>query len=462
MVENHDWEVRMNAKGKALIGTGLAAALALGACGGDDGSSGSTQIEQPTQAQLAAAGLQKFPLAPESDRVDLTAPAYSNSTDVTNPLFPIKDLHSALLLGRVDGVPFRAETTLLPETRIFKLDDGQEVETLVSQYLAYLDGRIEEVALDHYAQADDGSVWYFGEDVFNYERGGLANTEGTWLAGKDGPPALIMPADPKVGDTYRSENIPGQVFEEVTVNSIDQTVDGPYGPIPGAMTGSELHADGMREDKTFAPGYGEFLTGSGANVEAIALAVPADTLEEPVPAELEELAGGADAAYEAALAEDWPAASTALAKVEAAWDAYRAGEVSPRIAAGMERAISQLRRAIDGRDSTDTALAATQVAVSGLDFQLRHRPVAEIDLGRFELQAQRALVDAAAGDLAGVGADVTALEWIRDRIAHSLDPVEVTRIDAELLELRTNVTDDDLKAAAATSSSLLEALNAAG
>jgi hypothetical protein len=452
----------MDAKGKALIGTGLAAALALGACGGDDGSSESTKIEQPTPAQLAAAGLQKFPLAPESERVDLNAPAFSNPTEVTNPLFPIKDLQSAVLLGRVDGVPFRAETTLLPETRIFKLADGHQIETLVSQYLAYLDGRIEEVALDHYAQADDGSVWYFGEDVFNYEHGALANTEGTWLAGRDGPPALIMPADPKVGDTYRSENIPGQVFEEVTVHSVDQIVDGPYGPVVGAMTGSELHSDGIREDKTFAPGYGEFLTGSGANVEAIALAVPANTLDEPVPADLDELAGGVDAAYEAAITGDWRAASTALAKIDAAWNAYRAGEVSPRIAAAMERATGQLRRAIDARESTEAALAATQVAVSGLDFQLRYRPVAEIDLARFKLQAQRARVDAAAGDLAAVGADVTALEWIRDRIAHSLDPVEVTRIDAELLELRTNVSDDEIKAAAATATSLLEALNAAG
>jgi hypothetical protein len=30
---------------------------------------------------------------------------------------------------------------------------------VLSQYLAYLDGRITEVALDRYAQADDGSVW---------------------------------------------------------------------------------------------------------------------------------------------------------------------------------------------------------------------------------------------------------------------------------------------------------------
>ena len=60
--------------------------------------------------------------------------------------------------------------------------------------VAYLDGRIHEVALDWYAQADDGSAWYFGEDVFNYEDGKVADTEGTWIVGGETPAAMIMPA----------------------------------------------------------------------------------------------------------------------------------------------------------------------------------------------------------------------------------------------------------------------------
>ena len=68
--------------------------------------------------------------------------------------------------------------------------------TLVSQYVAFLDGRLHEVAYDFYAQADDGSVWYFGEDVFNFADGAIVDTHGTWIAGTDGPAAMIMPADP--------------------------------------------------------------------------------------------------------------------------------------------------------------------------------------------------------------------------------------------------------------------------
>jgi len=276
---------------------GLATALLAYATRASNGratvASSPVAIPQPTAAQLEAAYLGKLPVAPESERIDVVAPTFSDSTTITNPLFPISDLHSAVLNGRVDGKPFHTETTLLPETRIIEWAPGERVETLVSQYVAFLDGRIEEVALDYYAQADDGSVWYFGEDVFNYKDGFIADTDGTWIAGKEGPPAMIMPGDPQRGDVYRPENAPGLVFEEVTVKSVGEQVAGPRGLVDGAIIAGELHQDGSRELKTFAPGYGEFFTGSGGDVEALALSVPTDALDRPVPTELDALSAGA-------------------------------------------------------------------------------------------------------------------------------------------------------------------------
>ncbi|MEO7295534.1 MAG: hypothetical protein ABIZ57_05285, partial [Candidatus Limnocylindria bacterium] len=105
-------------------------------------------------------------LAGEGQRVDLAVPTFTNPTEITNPLFPVSAQHSVLLLGTVDDQAFRTEVTLLPTPRIIEWE-GQQVATLVSQYVAFLDGQIHEVAYDLYAQADDGSVWYFGEDVFN-------------------------------------------------------------------------------------------------------------------------------------------------------------------------------------------------------------------------------------------------------------------------------------------------------
>jgi len=52
------------------------------------------------------------------------------------------------------------------------------------------------------------------------------------------------------------------------------------------LFGSELHQDGTAEENVFVPGYGEFRTGGGGDLEALALAIPVDALDEPLPAEL--------------------------------------------------------------------------------------------------------------------------------------------------------------------------------
>jgi hypothetical protein len=392
-------------------------------------------------------GTECLPVAPESERVDLAAPVFSDPTNVTNPLHPTATTKSILMLGSVDGLPFRTEVTLLPETKIIEWN-GQPIEALVSQYAAFSDGRILEVALDWYAQADDGSVWYLGEDVFNYVDGVVADTHGTWMAGNVAPGAMIMPASPQVGDVYRPENAPGVVFEEVTVKSAGETVDGPHGPVRGAIVVHELHMDGSTEDKTFAPGYGEFLTGGGGDLEAVALAVPTDALAGPVPAELETLTSGAGKVFAAAQSEDWEATAAALSDISAAWEAYRANQVPPMIDEVMRDAIKALTEAVRSEDPAGAAQAAIRVAQSGLDLQLRHRPPVEIDLARFELWTRQLALDAAAEDAAAVAGDVAAMEWTRDRFAPSLASVDRDQLDALLGELRIASDGENLEAAA--------------
>ena len=207
----------------------------------------------------------------------------------------------------------------------------------MSQYVAYIGGRIHEVAYDLYAQADDGSVWYFGEDVLNFADGVIVDTHGTWHAGKDGPAAMIMPAEPKVGDVYRPENIPGLVFEEVTVKAVDQTLDGPPGPVEGGLRGRGTPPlDNNSEEKTFAPGYGEFLTGGGGDLEALALAVPTDALGGPEPTELATLKTGAGAVFEAASPGTGPSATVDCREDEAPpGTTYRSGEIPEMIKSRM-------------------------------------------------------------------------------------------------------------------------------
>jgi hypothetical protein len=384
--------------------------------------------------------------APLSRRVDLAMPTFSRSTVVDNPLFPVSSQASVLLLGQVDGEAFRSEVTLLPWTRIIDWQ-GQKVETLVSQYVAYLDGRIEEVAYDLYAQDDGGSVWYFGEDVSNFADGVIVDTHGTWTAGKDGPAAMIMPANPKVGDVYRPENIPGLVFEEVTVKAVDQVLDGPFGPVHGGIAVEELHmTDAIRENKTFAPGYGEFFTGAGSEVEALALAVPTDARAGPPPAELVTLESGAAEVFAAARSKDWAAAAVTLKEMTGAWESYKAADTPEMIGTRMTGALKSLNGAIGARKTRETMQAAIDARQSSLDLQLRHRPPVAIDLARFDLWATQIQVDAAAGDAAAVNGDFFTLDLIRDRIVHGLDTADAVRINTQLDELVTAVGDEDLAA----------------
>jgi hypothetical protein len=435
-----------NDENPGKMATGARSAASTSAAG----EGGSRMIPQPPVPV-------DIPVAPKSKRVDLSMPTFSDPTNVTNPLFPVSKQDSVLMVGHVDGKPFRTEVTLLPETRIIEWQ-GQRIETLVSQYTAYLDGRIQEVAYDLYAQADDGSVWYFGEDVADFEDGAIVTKEGTWLVGKDGPAAMIMPADPKVGDAYRTENTPGIAFEEVTVKAVGKTLNGPLGPVKGGLLAEELHMDGKTEGKTFAPGYGEFYTSDGSDVEALALAVPTDALPGPLPDELGDLYSGALETFDAAKSRDWNAASGDLNKMNAAWRTYRRGKVPKKVEPRMNEALAALKAAVDARDAEHTPQAAIDVAQWSLDLRLQYRPQTEIDLARLDLWAAQLTLDAAAGEVGSVGGDVFTIGYIRDRILNTLDGADVVRFDSEVQKLQVAVDDDDLLAASEAAERLRETL----
>jgi hypothetical protein len=421
----------------------IVALVALCGCtvGEEASGQGDRRIPQPTVPG-------DLHVAPADDRLDTTVPTFSDPTNITNPFFPVSSQRSVLLLGHVDGEPFRSEVTLLPFTRIIEWE-GQLVETLVSQYNAFLDGRIEEIAYDYYAQADDGSVWYFGEDVFDFRDGTIVVTEGTWLAGQDGPAAMIMPADPRTGDTYRPENAPPLVFEEVTVTDTGQALSGPLGPISDGLLVRELHLDGATEDKIFAPGYGEFRTSDGKDLEALALAVPTDASEEAVPPDLLDLTEGALAVLDGARSGRWGSVDRRLEQSAAGWDRYRAGADVPRlIEAVLTEAFDRLTEAVHARSGDAAASAAIEVARSAFDLQLRYREPSEVELARMDLWAAQLILDAARKDPEGVGADGYALDYLRDRLLAALEPMALGDLTEAIAKIQVALLDEELQTAA--------------
>ena len=368
-------------------------------------------------AAVGAAGVE---VAPLSERVDLTMPTFSHPTDITNPLFPVSDQASVLMLGHVEGKPFRTEVTLLPETRIVRWE-GQEVETAVSQYVAFLGGRIEEVAYDLYAQADDGSVWYFGEDVFDFRDGAIVVTEGTWLAGRDGPAAMIMPADPQVGDVYRTENAPGFVFEEVTVGSVSRDPRRATGPDPGRdARGGAPH--GRRHRGQDLRARLRRVLYLGRRRRGGARARRADGRERPAGPggahdDLGRSLGGLRRGeqWEPARRERCPRPDpNGVGRVPG----WRRRPAADRTVDGSRgRATDQGdrgTRTLDGC-STRRSRSPDPRSISSFGSAL----VPEIDLARMDLWAAQLLVDEAAGDDAGVAADAFALDYVRDRIRPS-------------------------------------------
>jgi hypothetical protein len=259
---------------------------------------------------------------------------------------------------------------------------------------------------------------------------------------------MIMPASPKVGDVYRVENVPDIVFEEVTVKAAGRTVEGPVGPVKGAIVTRELHGDGTTESKTLAPGYGEFSTGAGRDLEALAVAVPVNAAAGPEPAALASMSIGAEGILESARIGDWQAAGATLKRLEATWDAVRTAR-QPRMVAGrLSTSLGVLARAVTARRPARVEQAALDVGQSVLDLRLRYRPAAEIDAARFHLWSQQLRVDAAAGDLAGVTGSVAVLEWTRDRFAQTLSPAARADVNARLRQLRAAADAGNVRAAA--------------
>jgi hypothetical protein len=213
------------------------------------------------------------------------------------------------------------------------------------------------------------------------------------------------------------------------------------------MVGQELHMDGKTEDKLFAPGYGEFYTRDGKDVEALALAVPTDALSAGVPSDLAVLETGAKELLDQAGTGAWKAASASFDRMSSSWTRYRAGGVPKLIEPVMSGFLRSLGAAVQAHQSARARHLALEVARSSLDLQLRYRPVTDVDLARMDLWAAQILLDASAHDAGSVRADVFALVYIRDRILGALSASDLTNVNTLLQGLEVSATDENFQAA---------------
>ncbi len=144
---------------------------------------------------------------------------------IDNPWFPLVPGTTYVYRGMKDGEPSREVLRVTNRTKVI-----QGVRCTVLDDRLYLSGRLEERTTDWYAQDEKGNVWYFGEDTAELdEQGRVTSREGSWQAGVDGARAgIYMPAEPKVGQSFRQEFYEGHAEDHFRVEDLAAPVSVPY------------------------------------------------------------------------------------------------------------------------------------------------------------------------------------------------------------------------------------------
>ena len=182
---------------------------------------------------------------------------FTHPREITNPYLPLASLIQDILEGTEDGRKVHIERTARPEVRKTFNIAGQTVEALAVEDREVEDGALAEVALDYFAQDDNGTVYYLGEDVDEYKNGKVVGHEGSWLLGKDTEvPGVILPAAPKVGDKFWSEDVSGDINERDEVVSVLEKTTVPAGAYTDCMKVKEVLSDGTTEYKLYAKRVG--------------------------------------------------------------------------------------------------------------------------------------------------------------------------------------------------------------
>jgi hypothetical protein len=190
---------------------------------------------------------------------------------VDNPFFPLTPGTTFHYRGQTDE---GTETNKVSVTHDTKHIIG--VTCVVVADSVWLNGELIEATFDWYAQHQDGTVWYFGEDVDNFENGVLVDHDGSWEAGvDDAKPGIIMEANPQVGDIYRQEFYKGKAEDMAEVLSRNESVTVPFGAFQNCLKTKDWTPlePGIEANKYYAAGVGFVLEiytkGSSERVELI-------------------------------------------------------------------------------------------------------------------------------------------------------------------------------------------------
>jgi hypothetical protein len=174
---------------------------------------------------------------------------------VDHPLFPLKRVRKMLYRGTEDGVRIKIESRV--RDRRVRVAGVRATAVDVKERE---NGKLVERSTDYYAQDRAGNVWYLGERVDDIENGRVTGHRGQWIAGRKGARrGLFLPAEPRIGQSFRQTRAPRVSRDRATVVAIDATVTTRAGRFTGCLKTRETNLqrrNSRPERKFYCPNVG--------------------------------------------------------------------------------------------------------------------------------------------------------------------------------------------------------------
>ena len=176
-------------------------------------------------------------------------PSESFTTDIDNSYMPLP-------VGR--RIDLRGNGLLVRITVLDEIETVAGVQTRVVEEYEAADGRVLEISRNFFAQAQDGTVCYFGEEVDIYsENGEITSHAGAWRAGGGNAPGIFMPSSPRVGQAFPQEIAPGVAEDQSKVVALAQRTEVPGGTFEDTVTMLDHNPlDGSDDTKVYARDIG--------------------------------------------------------------------------------------------------------------------------------------------------------------------------------------------------------------
>jgi hypothetical protein len=172
-----------------------------------------------------------------------------------NPFFILEPNYQLMLAGGDAGEAAEVIITVLNETR-----QVNGTETRVIEERESIDGELVEISRNFFAICEEtNSVFYFGEEVDDYNNGNIISHEGAWLAGEDANRAgVIMPGTVLLGARYYQEIAPNVALDRAEIIDTGEVIQTPSGDFSDTLITREttpLEPD-VAELKYYAAGIG--------------------------------------------------------------------------------------------------------------------------------------------------------------------------------------------------------------